>query len=43
MKTLRTFAEWLAIVIALMIGFGGLAAILVQVDPVRIVHARGTV
>jgi hypothetical protein len=34
MKALRILGEWIVIVIALMIGFGGGALILVKVDPV---------
>jgi hypothetical protein len=42
MKALRILGEWLAIIIALMIGFGGGALILVQIDPVHVVHVRGS-
>jgi hypothetical protein len=42
MKTIKNVFDWFCLVIAITIGLASAAAILIQVDPMHVVHVRGS-
>lgn len=42
MKTVKAVTEWIVLLVAITIGLASAAAILIQIDPVHVVHVRGS-